>query len=123
MHRRRHQEFLDEQPRHDRLARARIVRQHIAERLLGQHLFVDGGYLMRQRDDVRRMNRHHRIERTAQVDAKRLERKLEVRRRSYKRPGQVLRRDGKARFIRPVKLLLCDAQLGFGDNRHHIRPR
>ena len=48
-----HQEFLDEQTRHNRLARAGIVRQHIAQGRKWQHVLVDGGDLVRKRNDVR----------------------------------------------------------------------
>ena len=45
------QHLLDEQARHDGLARAGVVRQNEAERHLGQHFLVHGRNLVRQRVD------------------------------------------------------------------------
>ena len=42
-------QFLDQQSRHDRLSSARIVGQEESQRLSGQHGFVHGRNLMRQR--------------------------------------------------------------------------
>ena len=47
------QQFFDEQPGHDRLAGAGIIRQKKPERLPRQHLAVNGSDLMRQRVDHR----------------------------------------------------------------------
>ncbi len=63
-----HQQFTDEQPGHDRFARAGVVCQHVAQGLARQHGFIDGGDLVRQRFDVGGMNRHHRIEQMRQID-------------------------------------------------------
>ncbi len=57
-----HDEFANVQPRHDGLARARVIRQHEAQRLLRQHGFINGGYLVWQWLYVRSVNCHHRVE-------------------------------------------------------------
>lgn len=41
-----HDEFADVKPRHDGLARAGVVGEHVAQRLPGEHRLVDGGNLM-----------------------------------------------------------------------------
>ena len=64
-----HDELTDVEACHDRLASARIVSQDKSERLPGKHRFVDGSDLVRQRIDVRSVNRHHRIKEECQVDA------------------------------------------------------
>ena len=63
------QQFLDEQAGHDRLAGAGIVGQEKAERLPRQHLAVDGGDLVRQRLDQRRVDGQQRIEEIGQPDS------------------------------------------------------
>ena len=65
-------ELLDEEPRHDRLARAGIVGQQEAQRLPRQHRLVDRGDLMRQGLDHRRVNGQHRVEQVGETDALRL---------------------------------------------------
>jgi hypothetical protein len=54
--------------RHDRLAGSGIVSQDKAQRLPGKQRFIDRGDLVRQRLDVRGVNRHHRIEEEGEVD-------------------------------------------------------
>ena len=56
------EQLADEEPGHDRLTRARIVGEEVTQGLLGQHVLVDRGDLVRQRLDVRRVHRHHRVE-------------------------------------------------------------
>jgi hypothetical protein len=42
-------QFLDQQPCHDRLSRPRIIRQQEPQRLARQHGLINGGDLMWQR--------------------------------------------------------------------------
>ena len=64
--------------RHDRLARARIVRQKEAQRHLREHVLVDGANLMGQRLDVGGGHRSHRIVERRVLDAQRLRGQHEV---------------------------------------------
>ena len=64
-----HDELANVEACHDRLASTRIVSQDKSERLPGKHRFVDCGDLVRQRIDVRGVDRHHRIKQERQVDA------------------------------------------------------
>ena len=59
----------DEQAGHDGLARAGVVGEQEAERLARQHLAVDGGDLVRQRLDVRGVDREVRVEQMREPDA------------------------------------------------------
>ena len=68
----RSEQLLDEQPGHDRLARAGVVGQQEAQRLARQHLAVDGGDLVRQRLDERGVDGEERVEEVGQADALRL---------------------------------------------------
>ena len=61
--------FADVKARHDGLAGTGIVRQDEPQRLPRQHRLVNGGDLVRQRFDVRRVDRHHGVEQERQVDA------------------------------------------------------
>ena len=65
-------QLLDEQPRHDGLARARVIGEQEAEGLPGQHGFVDRGDLMRQRLDDRRVHGEHGVEEMGKADPLRL---------------------------------------------------
>ena len=49
-------EFLDQQPRHNRLAGARIVGEQEAQRLPRQHRLINRRNLVRQRFDERRVD-------------------------------------------------------------------
>ena len=55
-------QLLDEQPRHDRFAGARVIGEKKAKALTGQHGFVDRGDLMGQWLDDRGMHGEHRVE-------------------------------------------------------------
>ena len=65
-------QLLDEQPRHDGLAGARVVGEQEADGLPGQHGFVDRGDLMRQRLDDRRVHGEHGVEEMGEADPLRL---------------------------------------------------
>ena len=62
-------EFLHQEPSHDGLAGAGIVRQQEAKRLARQHCFVHRGDLVRQRFHLRAVDGEHRIEQMRQADA------------------------------------------------------
>ena len=62
-------QLLDQETRHDGLAGARVVGEQEAQRLARQHRLVDGGDLMRQRVDDRRMDRQQRVEQVREADA------------------------------------------------------
>ena len=64
--------LLDEHPRHDGLAGARVIGEHKAKRLTGQHGFVDRGDLMGQRLDDRGVHGEQRVEEMRKADALRL---------------------------------------------------
>ncbi len=63
------EQFLNEQPGHNRLAGAGVVREEETERLPRQHFAVDGGDLMRQRVHHRGVDRKQRIKQMGEVDA------------------------------------------------------
>ena len=67
-----HPQLLDQQPGHDRLSRARVVRQHEAERLAGQQRLVHRGDLVRQRVQMRGVDGQERVEQGSQTNAVRL---------------------------------------------------
>ena len=72
-------QLLDQEPRHDRLAGARIVRQQEAQRLPRQHRLVDRRDLVRQGLDHRRVDGQHRVEKVREADALRLRHQPEQR--------------------------------------------
>ena len=67
-----HPQLLDQQPGHDRLSRARVVRQHEAERLAGQQRLVHRGDLVRQRFQAGGVDGQERVEQGGQTKAVRL---------------------------------------------------
>ena len=70
--------LLDEQARHDRLARAGVVRQQEAQPRLGQHPQVDGLDLVRQRADARQADGEVAVVRVGEADAGRLDEQAEA---------------------------------------------
>ncbi len=64
-----HDELLDEEPGHDRLAGAGVVREQEPERLAREKLLVDGLDLMRQRLEIRSVNGEVGIEEIREPDA------------------------------------------------------
>ncbi len=64
-----------------------------------KHRLVDGGDLMRQRIDVRCVDRHHRIEEEREVDAFGFACQLKRRAIAIKRPRTLDGGDGEVRFI------------------------
>ena len=116
---RAHKQLADIQPGHDRLARARIIGQHIAQRLARQHGFVNGRDLVRQRVHVRRMDRHHGIEQEGQVDTLRLDRQLEILAATIESPRPLQGRHRDRRLIRPAQQALLQRPIRrFVDDRH-----
>ena len=65
-------QFLRQQPGHDRLAGAGIVGQQEPQRLPRQHRLVHRGDLMRQRLHQRGVHRQRGVEQVREVDAQRL---------------------------------------------------
>src|SRR5207248_1150794 len=57
-----HDQLLDQEPRHDRLACAGIVGEQESQRLSRKHVAVDGSDLMRQGLEIRRVHREVGIE-------------------------------------------------------------
>jgi len=62
----------DEETGHDGFARSGVIREQETQRLPGQHGLIDGGDLVRQGLDQRRMYSHHRVKQVRKADAKRL---------------------------------------------------
>lgn len=62
-------QFLDEEPRHDRLAGAGVIGEQEAQWLTRQHRLIDGRDLVRQRLDLRGVDRKERIEQMRKADA------------------------------------------------------
>ncbi len=94
-------QLLDEEPRHDGLSRAGVVREQEPERLPGQHGFVDGGYLVRQRVDERCVHRKERVEEVREPDSVRLGHEPEERSVAVEGPRPPRRDDVEARFVVP----------------------
>lgn len=67
-----HHQLLEQQPGHDRLSRARVVRQHEPEGLAGQQRLVHRGNLVRQRFQERGVDGQERVEQGRQPNAVRL---------------------------------------------------
>ena len=61
-------QLLDVQPGHDRLAGARVVGEQELQRPSGQQLAVHRTQLVRQRPDIGRRYRQHRIPQSGQLD-------------------------------------------------------
>ena len=80
-------QLLDEQPRHDGLAGARVVGEQEAQGLPRQHRFVDRGDLMRQRLDDRRVHGEHGVEEMGEADPLRLGDQAEQHAVSVEAPG------------------------------------
>ena len=64
-------QFPDQESRHDRLARSRIVGQQEPKRLAGKHLLIHRLDLVGERVDVRPLDSQVGIEQMRQVDAER----------------------------------------------------
>ena len=84
-------ELLDVEAGHDRLARARIVGEQEPQRRARQQLAVDRPQLVRQRLDVRRRDRQHRVPEPGELDPLALGNQLEVGGRGVQGAGLGLR--------------------------------
>jgi hypothetical protein len=92
-------QLLDQKPRHDGLAGTWIVGEQKPQRLPGQHRLVDGVDLVRQRFDVRRVDRQQRIEQVGQADALCFRDQPNERSVAIEAPGPTLLDDLQARFV------------------------
>ena len=107
-----HDEFADVEPGHDGLARARIVRQHEAQRLARQQGLIDRRDLMGQRLDVRAVHGHHGVEQESEVDALGLAGKLEGGCVAVEGEGPLGGRDLDRRLIIARAQALLDRTIG-----------
>ena len=99
---------LDEQPRHDCLAGARVIGEKKAKGLTGQHGFVDRGDLMGQWLDDRGVHGEHRVEEMRQVDPLRLGDHAEQRAVSVEAPWAADLDDLDPGFVVTVQELIGD---------------
>lgn len=81
-------QFLDKQARHDGLARAGVVGQHIPQGNATQHFLIDGGNLMGERLYVGRMYGQVGIEEMGVMDAPGFGNKAQPRPIGIKAPGE-----------------------------------
>lgn len=102
-------QLLDEEPRHDRLAGARVVGQQEPQRLARQHRLVDGRDLVRQRIDERGVHRQHRVEEVRQANAVCLGDESEERTVTVEAPRAALLDDRESSLVVTVQNLLGDA--------------
>ena len=101
-------QLLDQQPRHDRLAGARIIREKESKRLTGQHGFVDRSDLVGQRLDDRGVHGEHRIEEMRKADPLRFGNQAEQRAVSVEAPWPADLHDFDAGFVVTVQKLIGD---------------
>ena len=101
-------QLLDEQPRHDRLAGARVVGQQETQRLARQHRLVDRRDLVRERVDKGRVDGEHRVEQMRQADAMRFGHEPEQMAVAVEAPGAALLDHVKARFVVAIQQLVGD---------------
>ncbi len=99
-------QLLDEQPRHDRLAGARVVGEQEAQRLAREHLLVDGRDLVGQRIDQRGVDSQERIEQVGEADPVGLGDEPEERAVAIEAPGLAGRGDFQRRLSIPVEELV-----------------
>lgn len=105
-------QLLDQQARHDRLARARVVRQQEAQRLPGQHGIVDGGDLVRERVDQRGMDGEQRVEQMGKPYAVRLGHQAEGVPFSVEAPGAPGRDGFEPGLVVPIEQFIAEAAFG-----------
>ena len=101
-------QLLDEQPRHDGLAGARVVRQQEAKRLPRQHGFVHRGDLVRQRLDHRGVHGEHGVEEVRETDALRLGDQAEQGAVAVEAPGPADLDDFQVGLVVAVQKLVGD---------------
>ena len=101
-------QLLDQQPRHDGLARAGVVGEQEAQRLARQHRVVDAGDLVRQRVDHRRVDRQQRVEQVREADALRLRHQPEQRAVAVEAPRPPLGDDLEPGLVVAVEQFVRD---------------
>ena len=101
-------QLLDEKAGHDRLAGPGIVRQQEPERLPGKHLAVNGGDLVRQRLDERRVDGKQRIEEVGQPDAVGFGKQPEQRTVAIEAPGPARLGDFERRLTVAVEQFVAE---------------
>jgi hypothetical protein len=104
-------QLLDQEAGHDRLARTGVVGEQEAQRLARQHLAVDGADLVRQRLQVRRVNREVGVEQVREPDAQSLRGETEELGVRVEAPGAARLLDLEPRLVRAVEELVIDAAL------------
>jgi hypothetical protein len=97
------QQLLDEQARHDGLARPGVVRQQKPQGLPGQHRLVHARDLVRQRFEERGVDRQQGVEEVGQADPVGLGNQAEQGPVSVKAPGASGLDNLKARLVVPVQ--------------------
>ena len=100
--------LLDEHPRHDGLAGARVIGEHKAKRLTGQHGFVDRRDLMGQRLDDRGVHGEQRVEQMRKADSLRLGDQAEQRAVAVEAPWPAGLDDLEPGFVVTVQQLIGD---------------
>ncbi len=116
-------QLLDEQARHDRLARARVVSEQEAERLARQHGLIDGRDLVRQWVHERGMHRQHGVEEVREADPVRLRHEAEECAVTVEAPRSAGLGDLQARLVVAIEDLVGDAAVGSPvDERQGVRP-
>ena len=101
-------ELLDQQPRHDGLARAGVVGEQEAQRLTRQHRVVDAGDLVRQRVDHRRVDCQQRVEQVREADALRFGHQPEQRAVAVEAPRPPLGNDLEPGLVVAVEQFVGD---------------
>ena len=101
-------QFLDEQPGHDRLAGAGVVGEQKAQGLARQHGFVDGGDLVRQRLEQRGVHREQRVEEVRKADTPGLGHQAEERAVAVEAPRPAGPGDLQAGFVVAVEQFVGD---------------
>ena len=115
------QQLLDQQPRHDRLASARVVGEQEAQRLAWKHLAVDGGDLVRQRLDLRRGDRDVGVEEIGKTNAVRLGREAQQAAIGVEPIGPACLDELEADFLAAHDEPLVDAAIDTKDDVEGIR--
>ena len=99
-------QLLAEEPRHDRLAGARVVSQQVAQRLAREHLAVDRIDLVGQRIEVRGLHGQERIKQVGERDPLGLRHETEQRAVRIHRPRPPDLLDAQPRLVVAVEELL-----------------
>ena len=116
------QQFLDEQPGHDRLAGAGVVGEQETQRLAREHRFIDRGDLVRQRIHLRGLHRQERVEEVRQRDALRFRRELEQFAVAVEGPGPLFLGRFEPLLVLPEEQSFADGSLPVAeDDRGGVR--